>query len=144
MKYYRFMGETEYAKLMAGETLKSNKDWSKTCRTNSVGFCFLRYDDFTPEEALLFIKGIVDNAHCVIFETEETLREGYGCYANPYSNPYSLELETIIVAEYSIKEYNCNKMKPILDGYEVDFDKIEWRKVSSNYDYWEDKYGDLT
>jgi len=41
MLLYRFMGQAEYDKYLAGKTLVNEKNWSKNCRTSSKGFCFM-------------------------------------------------------------------------------------------------------
>jgi hypothetical protein len=75
--------------LIVGEDLRNNKKHKS--RTNSVGFCFLNIDDFTPEEAMHFLSGIVSFDICAIFETEKKLNKTYGIYAKPIEesgNPF--------------------------------------------------------
>lgn len=40
MKVFRFMSEEEFNKFNKGETLKNDKDHSKSSKSNSIGFCF--------------------------------------------------------------------------------------------------------
>lgn len=67
--------------LTNGEDLRNNKKHKG--RTNSVGFCFLNIEDFTPEEAMHFLSGIVSFDICAVFETEKKLNKTYGIYAKP-------------------------------------------------------------
>ena len=107
MKYYRFMSKNEFEKLINGETLKNDK--KHQAKTNSVGFCFMKYDDYKPKDAYEFMSGIVSEDICVVFETTKKLTKSYGVYADPdLSNGW---FASITVDEYCIKEYSLQNFK---------------------------------
>lgn len=92
-------------------------------RTNSEGFCFLSLDDYTPEQAMHFLSGIVSFDVCAVFETDAKLKKGYGVYAEPIErtgdfiedmmrllNGYT---KTFTATEYSINQYSNKNFKLI-------------------------------
>ena len=81
MQVFRFMSKVEFEKYRNNFTLKNNKKHEQ--KTNSIGFCFLNTEDYTPEEAMHFLSGIVSFDICAVFETEESLQKTYGVYAKP-------------------------------------------------------------
>lgn len=54
MKVFRFMSKLEFEKYKNDITLINNKKHDG--KTNSIGFCFLNIEEFTPEEAMHFFK----------------------------------------------------------------------------------------
>ena len=119
MKIFRFMSKVEFEKYKKNFTLKNNKKHEG--KTNSVGFCFLNIEDFTPEEAMHFLSGIATFDVCAVFETEEKMQKTYGIYAKPLKstgNPME-DLINLLMGftdrftadEYCITEYNKNNMK---------------------------------
>lgn len=107
MELFRFMSIKEFDKLINGETLKNNTH-HKT-RTTSIGFCFMKTEDNTPEEAYEFLSGVVSSDLCVVFETNKKLTKSYGIYASPYGGFF----DTITEDEYCTKEYNLKDFKII-------------------------------
>lgn len=121
MKVFRFMSKIEFEKYRNGFTLKNNKRHDG--RTNSVGFCFLSIEDFTPEETMHFLNGIATFDVCAVFETKENLNKTYGVYAKPIKSTGNLMEDWIKLLcgfndrfkanEYCITEYDKNKMRLI-------------------------------
>ena len=74
MRVFRFMSMDEFKKYQIGDTLSNDKkhpDYGQ--KTESVGFCFMVYDDYYPEYAYEFLSGIVSDDVCVVFEVDDTL-----------------------------------------------------------------------
>lgn len=123
MTVFRFMSNDEFQKYKSGKVMKSKKDHAKVYhkRTNSKGFCFFNIEDFTPEEALHFLSGIVSFDVCAVFETEEKLTKTYGVYAKPIENDGDmLKLyinllfgweESFTADEYCINQYDKRSFK---------------------------------
>lgn len=98
-------------------------DTKHTGKTNSVGFCFLNAEDFTPEEALHFLSGIARFDICAMFETDKELNKTYGVYAKPIPLTGNLEEDmfnliinfsnTFTATEYCTTEYNNKDFKLI-------------------------------
>lgn len=134
MKVFRFMSKVEFEKYKNNITLKNDKKHEQ--KTNSVGFCFLNMEDYTPEQAMHFLSGIVSFDICAVFETEEKLQKTYGVYAKPIKptgNPMEdlIKLlcgfnENFTADEYCITEYNKQKLK--LTKYSEDIWK-QWNPV---------------
>lgn len=90
-------------------------------KTNSIGFCFLNLEEYTPEEALHFLSGIVSFDVCAVFETEEKLNKTYGIYAKPIkpTGNAMADIFNLLVGfnehfkanEYCIKSYNKEKFR---------------------------------
>lgn len=134
MKVFRFMSKVEFEKYKNGSVLKNNKKHDG--RTNSIGFCFFNVEDFTPEQAIQFLSGIVTFDVCAVFETDEKLKKTYGIYAKPIKSTEN-SIEDLInlfdglnarfkATEYCITEYDKNKMKLI--KYSEDIWK-QWNPV---------------
>ena len=119
MKIFRFMSKKEFDKLIRGEILKNNKHHSG--RTNSVGFCFMKTSDNTPEYAYEFLSGVVDDDVCVVFETNKKMNKSWGVYADPYGRFFA----TITEDEYCTKEYSLEDFK-IVEMAIRRFDKEKW------------------
>lgn len=127
MKLFRFMSNTEFQKYQNGEILKNNT--IHEAKTNSVGFCFLDFKDYTPEYALHFLSGIVSFDVCAVFETEEKINQSYGIYAKPLEetgDPLSDLIyfikrfnEKITVNEYCTQKYSNKNMKLIKYSKEI-------------------------
>lgn len=104
MKYFRFMSIEEFKKLLNNEELINNT--VHKAFTNSVGFCFMRYNE-EPEEAYEYLSGIVSNNVCAVFETKKRLKKTYGIYADPYGYFF----DTVTNDEYCTKKYNLKDFK---------------------------------
>lgn len=119
MRIFRFMSNEEFEKYKKGITLKNNKRHEGN--TNSIGFCFLDEEEFTPEKAMHFLSGIVTFDICAVFETKEELNKTYGVYAKPiektedaFEDLYNLLIgftDRFTANEYCITEYNKETMK---------------------------------
>lgn len=102
-----------------GEKLYNNTKYK--AKTNSEGFCFINEKDFTPEEAVHFLSGIVSFDICAEFETNEKLKKTYGIYVKPIKSEGNfiedlMKLffdfyEEITIDEYCINEYDNKKFK---------------------------------
>lgn len=127
MQVFRFMSKVEFEKYRNNFTLKNDKKHDG--KTNSVGFCFLNTKDFTPEEAMHFLSGIVTLDVCAVFETEEKLQKTYGVYAKPIKstgNPMEDLMKLLCgfndrftANEYCITEYNKETMKLLKYSEEI-------------------------
>ncbi len=115
MKIFRFMSKLEFIKLCNGETLTNNT--VHQARTTSIGFCFLNYDEYKPENALHFLIGAANTEMCVVLETNSKLNKSIGEYAKPLSieeyKKMSIfeffdfsNIEVIKVNEYCTNNYN--------------------------------------
>ena len=119
MKVFRFMSNDEFEKYRNNITLKNDKKHEQ--KTNSIGFCFLNTEDYTPEEAMHFLSGIVSFDICAVFETEENLQKTYGVYAKPIKstgNPMEDLIKLLCglndkftTNEYCTTEYDKKTMK---------------------------------
>lgn len=119
MKVFRFMSKVEFEKYKKGFPLNNNKKHDG--KTNSVGFCFLNLEEYTPEEAMHFLSGVVSFDVCAVFETEEKLNKTYGIYAKPIDPSGNLMEDMINLLlgfndhftanEYCIASYNKEKFK---------------------------------
>lgn len=127
MKIFRFMSKEEFEQYKRGITLKNNRKHDG--KTNSIGFCFLNLKEYTPEEAMHFLSGIVTFDVCAVFETEEKLNKTYGIYAKPIKssgNPIEDLLNVLsgftdrfTANEYCTTEYNKEKMKLLKYSKEI-------------------------
>lgn len=148
MKVFRFMSKEEFEKYNKNITLKNNKKHDG--KTNSVGFCFLNADEYTPEEAVHFLSGIASFDICAVFETKETLKKTYGIYAKPIKstgnffedllNLYNGYNDKFKANEYCITEYNKEKMKLLKYSEEIwdqwnpaeEQSNLKWVEVKEN------------
>ncbi len=127
MKVFRFMSKLEFEKYKNDITLINNKKHDG--KTNSIGFCFLNIEEFTPEEAMHFLSGIATFDVCAVFETEEKLNKTYGIYAKPIKstgNPFEdlLNLfsgftDNFTANEYCVTEYSKKTMKLLKYSEEI-------------------------
>ena len=131
MKFYRFMSMKEFNKMSSGADITGKKSFE--ARTTSTGVCFLAekvvcHDvtgnyTLSPEKALDFLYGVVDNEVLVEFNTDMELRQSTGVYASLCGG----WCDTMTVEEYCIPSYNRNTMKPLRYGFvELWNDKVEW------------------
>lgn len=145
MKVFRFMSKLEFEKYKNGITLKNSKKHDG--KTNSIGFCFLDIEEYTPEEAMHFLSGIVTFDVCAVFETEEKLHKTYGIYAEPIKstgNPFEDLLnifngftDRFTANEYCITEYNQETMYLLKFSEEIweqwnpleEQTKLKWMEV---------------
>lgn len=121
MKIFRFMSNIEFEKYKNNIKLENTKVHEG--KTNSVGFCFLNADDYTPEEAMHFLSGIATFDICAVFETKEKLKKTYGVYAKPLKSTGDITTDIMNLLmgfgdrftadEYCINEYDKDKFKLI-------------------------------
>ena len=121
------MSKEEFEKYRNGQILINNT--VHEAKTNSVGFCFMNCDEYTPEEAMHFLSGIVTFDVCVVFETEENLNKSYGVYAKPIKptgniledliNLYNNFTDSFKANEYCITEYSNKTMKLLKYSKEI-------------------------
>lgn len=127
MKVFRFMSKVEFEKYKHNFNLQNNTKHEG--KTNSVGFCFLDIEEFTPEEAMHFLSGIVTFDVCAVFETKQELTKTYGVYAKPIEstgnpmedllNIFSGFTDRFTANEYCITEYNQETMKLLKYSEEI-------------------------
>lgn len=127
MKVFRFMSNEEFEKYNKNITLKNNKKHDG--KTNSVGFCFLNMKEYTPEEAMHFLSGIVAFDVCAVFETKDKMQKTYGVYAKPIKstgnpmedllNIFSGFTDRFTANEYCTTEYNKETMKLLKYSEEI-------------------------
>ena len=149
MKFYRYMSLEEFVKMSTGKDMQANYHQQFTHNnTNSKGFCFLasktvgkstRNDEtyeFSAEECLKFLGGIVCDEILVEFEDTDTLewewKYGYGRYANPYDHG------DMKINEYSLLEYNKSDLKPlryVISPNNVNIQDNIWEEFSEEKDY---------
>ena len=121
MKVYRYMSIDEFYNVTAGIPLESYGKFLN-CRTNSEGFCFLpeqiqfysgTLDEtvtFDPIDCFSFLAGVVSCKSVLVeFETEETLQQTFGIYADPYSCDWG---STICIDELCTKSYDRTTFIP--------------------------------
>lgn len=146
MQLFRFMSKDEFEKYKKGDTLKNEVKHSNF-KTNSVGFCFFNTEDFTPEEAMHFLSGLVSFDICAVFETEEKMQKTHGVYAKPIKstgNPIEDLMkvlcgfnESFTADEYCTTEYDNKKMKLIKYSKDIwkqwqpgeQQAKLKWKEV---------------
>ena len=157
MKVLRFMSVEEFDQLLRGKTLYNYKNHKQLGNhSNSIGFCFMNCEDFTPEQAWRFLRGsggfgIYDV--WVIFETKKKLKISSGRYVK-YEKTAEEEMEmieklpknkkfesfieylnniqTFDATEYCTTSYSLKDFKIIKVGVVSDFEyKIDWR---NNYE----------
>lgn len=129
MKVFRFMSHEEFEKYKSGQVLVNNT--KHTGKTNSVGFCFLNAEEYSPEYAYKFLIGAIFPEICCVFDvSEDKLKKGYGIYHIPKTRP-SRQFKAI---EYSTIKYSKEDFKLIrytdcnmFEKYLMD-EKFEWRK----------------
>lgn len=153
MQIFRFMSYDEFNKYRSGKVMRSKRNHSiiHGSKTNSKGFCFLNIEEFTPEQAMHFLSGIVSFDVCAVFETDETLKGTFGIYAKPIEsddNMFELLLKlysgwerSFEAKEYCTTEYDRRKFK--LLRYSKDLWK-QWNPAESqNQLKWEECNNDI-
>ena len=136
MQVFRFMSKEELLKYLHGEELQNNT--RHQAKTDSVGFCFFKISDVTPEYAWKFLRGATFPDVCVMFETNDgLLKKGYGIYNDPEKTLYEVMNfipKMIRVTEYSTRKYNNQTFKLIkytkskLNVFKK-YEKFEWMEV---------------
>lgn len=123
MKIYRYMSYLEFLKMSFGLEIESSEKTSYLFKTNLKGLFFLGEktkfnstelgeQEFSPEECLAFLSGIVTQEVLVEFETtsEVELKQGEGTYADPYD--FWWTHTQIDITEYAILKYNKRNIIP--------------------------------
>lgn len=112
MILYRFMSREELRRLQAGQTV-INESKHEGNRTTSRGFCFTEDD---PQEAIRYLKGIVDTDVCVKFKVPDgCFRRTKGIYRDPdndhstmlpmsFNNVAHIERTEYCTTRYSLKQ----------------------------------------
>lgn len=107
MKVHRFMSETEYQKLIAGEVLINTTDHLRDRKrsTTSKGFCFFTDE---PDDAIHWLCGCTYPDCCVTMEIpDEMLTESYGIYRDTQRDDQSgIEIPIMKKREYCLKRYS--------------------------------------
>ena len=118
MKVFRFMSEEEFKEYQVGNVLFNDKDHKKNGqRTDSIGFCFMDYDDQIPELAYEYLSGIVSDDVCAIFEVDKScLTESSGIYADPYCDYF---FATMTKVEYCCQSYGKDNFKLLSYAFDV-------------------------
>ena len=125
MRLVRFMGLTEFEKLMRGETLYNTTNWKKRNQSGSVGFCFFpltdKHDVYWALEKLWYI---VDHSVCVVFECTDItkLNKSFGYYVSGWCTSECYN-------EYCVTVYDRTIMKPV---------KYTFSEIPSEYAIWYD------
>lgn len=104
---FRFMSKKEFEAFREGKTLIN--ETKHQGKTNSEGFCFFNINDYTPEEALHFLSGIVSFDVCVVFETKRILKQTYGIYAEPIKEIGNILDDLIKVLSGQIKKFTATE-----------------------------------
>lgn len=112
MILHRFMGELEYERLMAGETLENrtvHRDMGRA--SDAIGFCFFSEE---PDKAVHWLRGACCTDVLVTFDVPSGyMREYKAMYSNPDLdliedlNPENRVERT----DYCCKAYNCHVLK---------------------------------
>ena len=139
MRVFRFMSNEEFEKYISGEKLINTIDHRKNY-SNSIGFCFFEYLDWTdnssfhgisPEYAYEFLSGVATMDVVAVFETDQELTKSHGRYADPYGSFF----DTIWMDEYCTEEYSKETFRLIKYGHvEYDYEKCENKTIWNNVD----------
>ena len=125
MKVFRFMSMKEFEEYQVGNVLFNDKDHKKSGRTDSIGFCFMNYDEEIPELAYEYLSGIVSNDVCAVFEVDKSyLTESYGVYADPYGDFF----DTRTKVEYCCQSYSKDNFKLLSYAFDV-YNDFNWIKT---------------
>ena len=142
MKVMRFMSIAEFDKFRAGELLDNRTDHHSkfSQKSDSVGFCFLDYEEYDEQQAYHFLSGIVSDNIVAVFETYDydKFKKGSGTFADPSASITDL-YSTIQVNEYSTERYHYKALKLLkycdnfADNFkENSFDRVfEWKAPDS-------------
>lgn len=113
MQVMRFMSAVELEKFRAGELLENLTDhhMQNGQKTESVGFCFLDYDEYDEQYAYHFLSGIVSTEVVAIFEVPDEfvkgLKKGVGRFAQPGGKFH----DSMNVTEYFTERYHNKALK---------------------------------
>lgn len=131
MRVIRFMSKKEFKKYKKGCTLYNDTQHVNVNLTDSIGFCFLNAEEYSPEYAYKFLIGAIFPEICCVFDApEDKLKKGYGIYHIPKTRPSrpfkAIEYSTI---KYSKEDFklirytDCNMFEKYLTD-----EKFEWKK----------------
>lgn len=147
MKVFRFMSKEEFIKLMHGDTLTNNTDYAKKGhKTGTVGFGFLSKEEYKPEYAWHFLRGIAQYDYLVEFEVPSAynFKRSKGTYAKPVevnengeaTNAdiftlmshfrQTMEVNELSTTQYSTKEFKILRYCKL--GLLSNEDKWKWKK----------------
>lgn len=140
MILHRFMGELEYERLMAGETLENStvhRDMGSD--SDAVGFCFFSEE---PDKAVHWLRGACCTDVLVTFDVPSGyMREYKAMYRNPDIEPIEdLKPENKVErTDYCCKAYNRQVLKVLcattmyrLDGIDRLFAMLACRSYHYN------------
>lgn len=136
MKVFRFMSKEEFKKYKNGKLLINTT--KHKAKTNSIGFCFFNLEDFEPEFAWKFMKGVVFPDVCAVFEVDKKmLNESYGIYSDPNKSVFELMNfipKMIKVTEYCCTKYNNKDFKLIRYTKEINIfmQDFEWERCNND------------
>lgn len=113
MKLYRYCGQEEINRILNGETLINNTDWSEIYDSTSKGFCFFSYNRSNDLKKVItnsltdWLNGIVNNEYLVEIEVDKA-HKARGFYASGFHT------------EYNLTEYNIKNVKAIYKVIKLD------------------------
>lgn len=125
MRIFRFMSNKEFEQFKNGKVMRNKTEHSikHGSKTNSKGFCFFNYDEYSPEKIMHSLSGVVTFDVCAVFETDVELNKTYGIYAKPIkSDGDMLKMLTRLLIgyhdsfkanEYCITQYDRRNFKLI-------------------------------
>lgn len=138
MQVTRFMSRKEWDAFQDGKILVNDTDHYRGGKGGSlsVGFCFT---EDAPEDAWVYLSGIVDAAVCVVFDFPDGyLRKSYGVYAD-HSEGAKFE-DKVLKVEWCCVKYHRSIAKVVQvidpfrgDGYEAtkkiieELEKMIWQ-----------------
>ena len=122
MKVFRFMSMREFDKMNAYCPITGKKSFA--ARTKSTGVCFMSEEDYQPNYAYAFLKGIVSADIVVEFEVDPSeLTESWGIYADPLGDYF----DTIEAREYCAPSYDRERFVPVRYGIPRLYNRgIDW------------------
>ena len=107
MKIFRFMSKQEFEKYQNGELLINNTIHQG--KTNSIGFCFLKTDDYMPEKALHFLSGVASLDICAVFETKQKLKQTKGTYAKMFPSTGNAVIDFLRVLSGMTEQFDVTE-----------------------------------
>ena len=113
MKVFRFMSQEEFEGFQIGDVLLNNTNHKELGqKTDSVGFCFMDCEDYSPSSAYEFLEGIVSEDIVAVFEVDESLlTKSSGVYAAPLWWDDVSWFSTMTVDEYCCTFYSNKDFK---------------------------------
>ena len=139
-KYYRYMSNEEFQKILAGVVLEYTNDAWVNANTTSDGFCFLAEETkfhgedtqgtFDPLTCYWFLSGIVSKDVLVEFEVDASLlTESQGLYADPFGSWG----QRIVITEYFCRSYSRSNFKPVRYGTGFDnYGDPVWHEIKED------------